>query len=119
ENINANTRLDIERALAEPDAQESIRHVFELALTVRALQLAGDAVRGATSFGAHEGARAGGLKTKTWRVNSGNPRPEHAAMDGETVGLDDLFSNGMKWPHDSAGGAENNAGCECSVEFGQ
>jgi HK97 family phage portal protein len=119
ESINGQTRADIIKALNDPEQLEAVKHIFEIALTVRALQLAWDAVTGAANFGSHEGARAGGLKTKTWCVNSGNPRPEHAAMDGETVDIRDNFSNGMKWPGDPAGGAENNAGCECSVEFGR
>ena len=53
------------------------------------------------------------------RVNSSNPRDEHLAMAGETVGIRERFSNGMRWPGDPAGGAENNANCQCSVEFGK
>jgi len=119
ESINAQTRDDVARALNDPEPLAAVKHVFEIALAVRAVQLALDAVTAAASFGTHEAARSGGLKTKTWHVNSGNPRDEHAAMDGETVGIADRFSNGMKWPGDSAGGAENNANCECSVSFGR
>jgi len=84
---------------------------------VWALQEARSAVTAAANFGASEAASAGGLKTKTWRVNSSNPRDAHKAMAGETVGIRERFSNGMKWPGDPAGGADNNAGCMCSVEF--
>jgi hypothetical protein len=35
------------------------------------------------------------------------------------VGIGELFSNGMRWPGDPAGGAENNANCNCSCEFGR
>ena len=80
-----------------------------------ALVLSG--VTSAANFGSNEAANAGGLRQKTWRVTSSNPRDAHAAMNGETVGIRDLFSNGMRWPGDPAGGADNNAGCQCSVEF--
>lgn len=52
---------------------------------------------------------------KTWNTNSGNPRSAHALMDGETVGIDDLFSNGMNAPGDPAGGADEVAGCMCGM----
>lgn len=54
--------------------------------------------------------------TKTWVVNSGNPRPEHADMDGETVPVRDTFSNGADWPGDPILGADGVANCQCSVE---
>jgi hypothetical protein len=47
--------------------------------------------------------------TKTW-VTGSNPRPEHSRMDGETVPLDDKFSDGNDWP----GGLP---GCNCSVDI--
>lgn len=54
--------------------------------------------------------------TKTWSVNSGNPRPSHAAMDGETVAYSEPFSNGAMWPGDTdALDAEEVANCQCSV----
>lgn len=53
---------------------------------------------------------------KTW-VTGGNPRPDHAAMDGETVDNSDTFSNGAKWPGDPVLGAEGVSGCNCGLEI--
>jgi len=117
--INGQTRDQVEQALREPDPLEAVKGVFALALSVWAVRQAVSAVTAAASFGAHEAASAAALRTKTWRVNSSNPRDAHLAMDGETVGIRDRFSNGMRWPGDPAGGAENNANCNCSVEFGR
>jgi hypothetical protein len=59
-----------------------------------------------------------GGATKTWVVTSGNPRASHAAMNGETVPLDDTFSNGAKWPGDSSAlDVDEIAGCNCDVEI--
>ncbi len=118
-NINRATRDAVLAALAEAGALEAVRHVFEVAASARAPEIAASAVTSAANFGSHEGARHGGMRTKIWVVNSANPRPEHATMDGETVGIDEVFSNGMRWPGDPAGGAENNANCKCSVAFGR
>ena len=52
--------------------------------------------------------------TKTWTVNSANSR--HDDLDGETVPLDDVFSNGMAYPGDPAGGPENTVNCQCTLD---
>jgi len=119
EYINGQTRDEVERALRDPDPLQAVKAVFVLALTVWAARQAVSAVTSAASFGAHEAASAGGLRSKTWRVNSSNPRDEHIALDGVSVGIRERFPNGMRWPGDPAGGAENNANCNCSVEFGR
>jgi HK97 family phage portal protein len=117
EEINGTTRVEMADALAEEDQRAGLRHVFEIAITARAAQIATSKVTTASNFGSTDAARTLGLRSKTWNVNSANPRPEHASMDGETVGIGELFSNGLRWPGDPAGGAENNANCQCSVTF--
>lgn len=68
------------------------------------------------SWGRLEAGRQNGAATKTWITTSSNPRPEHAVMNGETVGLDDEFSNGLRWPGDSASGDPAEiANCQCEV----
>ena len=62
-------------------------------------------------------ARTNKAKTKTWIVTSAKPRSSHAAMDGEEVELNTLFSNGMNGPGDYSGGADEVAGCTCDMAF--
>lgn len=77
---------------------------------------AADMAGALAAWGVAEAGRQGGAGSKTWVVTSSNPRPSHAAMDGETVGLDELFSNGLKWPGDgSSGDADELAGCTCDL----
>jgi len=71
----------------------------------------------AGAFGGHDAAKASGLGRKTWVVTSSNPRSSHAAMDGETVHIDETFSNGGRWPGDPGLDADESAGCTCEVEF--
>ena len=52
---------------------------------------------------------------KRW-ITGTNPRPEHAMMDGETVPIDDAFSNGCYWPGDENGDPDTTCGCNCSTE---
>jgi HK97 family phage portal protein len=55
--------------------------------------------------------------TKTWLVTSRNPRSAHASMNGQTVGIEEAFSNGADWPGDPVLGAEGVSNCLCSVEI--
>jgi HK97 family phage portal protein len=117
EEINGATRDAVAQAITEEDPLAGVKAVFVLALTVRAAEIARSKVTQASSFGAQEAAKQGGLKSKTWHVNSTNPRDEHAALDGVTVGIRELFPNGMKWPGDPQGGVDQVANCQCSVSF--
>ena len=119
ESVNATTQAQLDEALRADDPVEAIRGVFELALAARAAEIAMSRTTTLANFGALNGARQGGLRTKTWHVNSSNPRPSHARMSGATVGIRELFSNGMMWPGDPRGGADEVAGCTCSVTFGR
>lgn len=115
--INAQIEEELTKAMASEDPRESFDNLFEVALTSWVASQAITAVTGASNFGSSEGAKAAGLREKQWQVNSKNPRPAHAALNGQIVGINETFSNGMKWPGDPAGGADNNAGCKCSLNF--
>ncbi len=119
--INTATRDQIAAALLGETPKDAVKGIFEVATGSRADGIAASGVTTAANFGAHEGAKQGGLRTKTWQHNGGSiqARDEHEAMNGETVPISDVFSNGMRWPGDPVGGAENNAYCNCSVAFGR
>jgi hypothetical protein len=117
--INIATRRQVEAALVTEVPKDAFKRVFEIAQTTRAQEIATTRVTSAANFGAHEGAKQGGLRTKTWQVNSANPRDEHAALNGETVDISDVFSNGARWPGDPVLGVEGIANCQCSVVFGR
>jgi len=117
EYMNDYTRDQLAEALRDPEPKDAVKRLFEQAISVWAVREAASAVTTALNFGAVEGAQATGLQFKTWQVNSTNPRDEHAALNGTTVGIRQRFPNGMRWPGDPAGGAENNAYCQCTVRF--
>ena len=64
-----------------------------------------------------EACKQSGIKgvRKQWIVQSSNPRKSHAAMNGQTVPIDERFSNGMNWPGDWAGGPDEVCGCCCTI----
>lgn len=101
-------------------AQDTARETIEDILSGDRLGLWADAsTKDATGFGSQEGARRSGAVKKMWVHNgSSHPRAEHAAMNGETVDMDDTFSNGMRWPHDWGGGdADDIVGCNCDIAY--
>lgn len=63
-----------------------------------------------------DAAKRSGATHKQW-VTGEDPRAAHAAVDAETVPIDDNFSNGMNGPGDPAGGPAETAGCNCSLNF--
>ncbi|MFJ3948988.1 phage portal protein [Streptomyces libani] len=69
------------------------------------------------SFGGHDAAGASGLDKKIWRTGGKNPRASHKAQNGERVALDDVFSNGLRWPGDGQGAAKETARCNCTLDY--
>lgn len=117
--INAVTKAQVAEALAGDAPDEAVKSVFTVAEGQRTPTIAATAVTLLSAFATHEAAKqvAGDKATKTW-VTGPNPRPEHAAMNGETVPLSENFSNGMAWPGDGANaGPDDLAGCNCQLSI--
>lgn len=68
-------------------------------------------------FGRHDAARASGVDQKTWRVTNPNPRDSHAHLSGVSLPIDEPFANGCQFPGDWAGGPEEVANCDCTIEY--
>ena len=120
-NLNITTEDQINGAIdaadeADEDPGDHVGRMFEAAIGTRAAASATSIVRSIGNFARHEGAAQAGARTKTWRTTAANPRPSHAALDGETVGIDETFSNGAKWPSDPAAGVDEVAGCTCEID---
>jgi len=71
----------------------------------------------ARSFGSHDAAGASGLTHKVWRTGGKNPRESHVRMNGDSVELGRTFSNGLRWPGDANGSAEETANCNCRLDY--
>jgi len=116
--INDSTEAQIAEALADDeDAGAALAAVFALAVGARATQIAVTRTTTVANFSSVDTAGQAGRGSKVWRVRSSNPRPSHASANGEEVELNTNFSLGGAWPGDSAMGADEVAGCTCSVEF--
>lgn len=123
EMVNETTLKQLQAVDDEDDEEsaDSYAHVFDIAEETRS-ETGGAAFACAVAgFAATEAITQclnGRGVTKTWVVTSDNPRPEHEAMDGETVPYDEPFSNGAQWPGDaSALDVADVANCQCQIEI--
>ena len=121
--INASTYKRLVEAMEDDeDEDDDPAHVFDVRESKDA-ETFGRSLAIATAGWAavHEApqqAEAQGIEKtveKRW-VTGFNPRPEHAMMNGETVPIDDAFSNGCYWPGDENGDPDTTCGCNCSTE---
>ena len=76
----------------------------------------------AMAFAVHEGIQQATNQgaqyrsvTKTWRTGA-NPRASHASINGETVGWNETFSNGARFPQDAALPAAEAVNCNCTID---
>ena len=118
--INESTRRKLEEAIE--DEEETPAHVFEVRESKDAETFGRSLAIGVAGWAATHEAPAqaeqqGFHKTveKRW-ITGDNPRPEHAAMNGEVVPIDAAFSNGCEWPGDENGDPDTTCGCNCSTE---
>lgn len=124
ESMNAATLAALQDAMAVddddeiPDPVDAASHVFDVAEDSRSAEAGLTAVAFAAGFGAVEAARQQTSRArKRWVVTSSNPRASHAAMHGEEVGIDDVFSSGQRWPGQYNGDPDDTAGCQCELEI--
>ena len=66
-----------------------------------------------------EAAKEAGATKKTWHLGSGdNHRASHLSLNGVTVGIDERFPNGLRYPHAPGPPAET-VNCNCFATFGR
>ncbi len=119
-NINATTASQLQDLLdrqGEDEEEPDVEGFFDDTLSSRADQIGDSRVGMLAGLASVVAAEQNDARTKTWVTTAANPRPSHAAMDGETVGLNEPFSNGMRGPGDFSGGADEVAGCTCDLTF--
>lgn len=116
ENINITTRDALAEALDDDDdPAEAARTLFANAESARADTAAVSRFTAVAAFAAQDTATQAGRRSKVWVVTSSNSR--HPGLDGETVPLGEAFSNGLQYPGDPTGSADETARCTCLLDF--
>lgn len=99
------------------DAGDWLGEAFDGEIGARAQEIGQSRVTMLAGLAGLVAAEQSGAATKEWATTSANPRSSHASMNGETVPIDEPFSNGMNAPGDFSGGADEVAGCNCELIF--
>lgn len=112
EAVREKIRYGLDNRLSVPDTAREVSSVFEDAKGRRAQMIARTELNKSANGASWAQAQGTGVvKTKTWLATAdARTRPEHMALDGETVGIDEPFSNGSMFPDD--------VNCRCTLTYG-
>lgn len=115
----AQSQIDraVEAVRSDPEGWESSLAAALVGWAAMAPVFAQSIATESRGFGGQDAAGASGLTTKMWVTGGTNPRISHAAQNGETVNLGDVFSNGLRWPGDRGGSAEETVNCRCRLTY--
>jgi HK97 family phage portal protein len=94
---------------------DRVKAVYQGFPDYRADMIARTEATAANNAGFIEGYKQSGVSNaKEWiSTNDGRTRDTHVSADGEIVGLDESFSNGLEYPGDPNGGADETVNCRC------
>lgn len=117
-----------ENGLSIPDTAKAIRAHMSEASSVRATTIARTELAAAANGGSLAAAKivsqaTGAKGSKTWLTAPGATYPRHEeydGLDGQTVGLDDLFDvggNPFAFPGDPDGAPEDSINCRCTLTY--
>lgn len=124
--INEETKKKVQQAMddaeEDEDPEDLVRHEMDKRSDNDALLLGAMLAKTIAGWGTEEASRqaAGqGNRKKVFKVWEAGPnaRASHAMMDGETVEIDDTFSNGAYWPGDDSLDPDESCGCNCSTRI--
>jgi len=122
--INQTTRTSLSETLTEgiregesiPKLRDRVTDVFNAAKGYRSEVIARTETHNSMLYGTFETYRVAGVKKKEWlTTRDGRERDSHAAIDGEVRDIGERFSNGLMYPGDPNGRAEEVVQCRCAL----
>lgn len=116
EKLKSEFRQSLEEGESRQQLVSRIRSTYDAFTKSRSQTIARTEVHAATQTGTIEGYKQAGLDTKIWvAVADEATRESHFQADGEEVPIDQMFSNGLRYPGDPSGPAEEVINCRCSI----
>lgn len=121
--INDTTKEKLRKTLSEgiaggegiPKLRDRVSQVMTEAKTSRAEKIARTETHNTVSNGTHETYKVANIKQREWLTSiDGRERDSHAAINGEVKGINEPFSNGLMYPGDPSGPAEEVVNCRCT-----
>lgn len=99
------------KAIAK-DIEKSVKNMSK----DRALRIARTETAQTSTVTYHNGLEAAGFDKTWWHVGGGKTdRESHLACDGETIKADEVFSCGLKHPHDPEADVSEIINCHCEL----
>lgn len=118
DNIGRIVANGVEAGISREEMANEILQEYEIQSKSRARLIADQESVTTLETGHYDMMRSSGAVSKTWHHRAQkNPRPEHQAMDGETVPIDGRFSNGLRYPCDPEGPASETIKCRCYLTY--
>ena len=118
----------IAKGISEGSSQTRLKDAIQSEMGTtkkRAKLIARQETMTALATGQFDMMKSAGATTKTWHHRpQKNPRdgtrgPNHVILDGETVGIDERFSNGLRYPKDPEDNRpEELINCRCYLTYG-
>lgn len=122
--INETTKDKLSKTLSEgitegesiPKLRDRVSQVMTEAKTSRATLIARTETHNTVGFGTQSTYQAANVQQKEWLTSlDGRERESHAILNGEVVGISQAFSNGLMFPGDASGLAEEVCNCRCTL----
>ena len=124
DNIGRIVVRSIESGVGREQMANEILQEYEIQSRSRARLIADQETVTTLETGHYDMMRSSGATTKTWHHRpQKNPRdgsdggPDHVSMEGETVPIEAKFSNGLRYPCDPEGPAEETIKCRCYLTY--
>lgn len=119
--INAEVTQGILQGESIPNISKRLSNVLDMNKT-SAIRNARTTVTSAQNKGRmdmlHDAEAKGVIMKKGWSAHiDGRERPSHAALDGDFVGINEEFANGLKYPGDPDGEPGEVYNCRCSLIY--
>lgn len=119
--INSEVTQGILQGESIPNIAKRLSNVLDMNAT-SAIRNARTTVTSAQNKGRmdmlHNAEKKGVIMKKGWSAHiDGRERPSHAALDGDFVGIDEEFANGLMYPGDPDGEPEEVYNCRCALVY--
>ena len=120
--INNTTKEKLRKTLSEgiiegesiPKLRDRVSSIMTEAKTTRATLIARTETHNTVGYGTFETYKTTDIQQKGWLTTlDGRERSSHNAINGEVVGMDQSFSNGLMYPGDVSGLASEVIACRC------
>lgn len=108
----------ISNNLSNTQIAKSIKQFYTDNARSLAMRVARTETAIAAGYGQSAAGKQSGANKRRWLSSRDDRvRDAHVALDGQTVGIDEQYSNGMAHVGDPAGGPENIINCRCVEQF--